>query len=244
MHLRSAVGPINVLLLNQDQGLSSLIPTQQQQQQQQQQQSPSMDMDTTQHQTDTTITATIASSTAVDDISRDSATCNSAESAGVKLTEVPLPASPSSSGGGMVTRRRSRRQAELVEEGMDVVGESREGGGGGGSGGERGDGESGEGESGKQSGSVECETCTNEEQPMETNKVCLCVCTVHVFMDSIAQYVWACMHQNSKVSSLPPPPPPPPPPTTTTQAAVEDSGKVQQQPAASNEGEENCDNYR
>ena len=100
MHLQSPTGPINVLVLNQEEGLSSLVPTQQQQQLQQQQQQQQQCENTWQPNDNVPCSVTTTTSTA------------SSSGSGSGDCSQSLVAPQQSPSGGMVTRRR-KRQAML-----------------------------------------------------------------------------------------------------------------------------------
>ena len=136
MHLHSSAGPINVVVLNQDEGLSSLIATisdncHQQQHSQQQHEPSSMpatqddDMDTSapleSSDASTSLSSNLNTVAVPVSTPEGSSVADGGSSTGTEATKRAVQAVSPASPSGMVTRRM-RRQAELREgESVSVV---------------------------------------------------------------------------------------------------------------------------
>ena len=134
MHLQSSTGPINVLVLNQDEGLASLIPSSQKANQQQLLQGQPLSVEDETSHTTSTLTSCPPSTT-------DSANSSSLPqkatpdlSASVAGTSSEAATSRVPTSGGVVTRRMRRQAAaelgEQVERRRKREEEEEEGGGG------------------------------------------------------------------------------------------------------------------
>ena len=166
MHLHSSKGPINVVVLNQDEGLSSLIPSITTVEHHKTSSSQCDDDNTMQTNTSselaipTSVSTTKSSHILVGDQISETNTRIDTDSSPVIV--------PQTSSSGVVTRRM-RRQAAQQEGEVVVVREK-----------ERVERRSLE-MSGDDVGTPAVCVSVNDEEPMETDKVCVCVCVCVCF---------------------------------------------------------------